>query len=161
MKDKGLVQIFVLQGQFTPPRGPTLTRKLSQGWDSAGCRADAQPVDRLAAVMRKTYLVSKNIGHSEYSSVRSKRTFSDHTKIGLLILKQMVRKSYRDFVDMLPSLTGVLKEAGIVSMPDPSTLWKFSSILDPEFLEAILQNIEGMVCREEMILVVDSTGFSL
>ena len=63
--------------------------------------------DRLAAVMKITYSVLKYIGHPEYGSIKSKGIFSDHTKIGLLILRQMVRKSYRDFVDMLPSLTGV------------------------------------------------------
>ena len=126
-----------------------------------GCGADAQPVDRLAAVMRKTSFILKNIGHPEYSSKKSKRTFSDHAKIGLLIIRQLIGRSYEDFVDMLPSFAGVLSEAGISKIPDPSTLWKFAARLHPEFLEDIMQEIAGEICADEMIVAVDSTGFSL
>ena len=126
-----------------------------------GCGADAQPVDRLAAVMRMTSFILKNIGHPEYSSKKSKRTFSDHAKIGLLVIRQLMRKSYEDFTDMLPSLTGVLGEAGISKIPDPSTLWKFASRLEPEFLEDVMQEIARTVCSDDMVVAVDSTGFSL
>ena len=126
-----------------------------------GCGADAQPVDRLAAVMRMTSFILKNIGRPEYSSKKSKRTFSDHAKIGLLVIRQLIGKSYEDLVDMLPSMAGVLDEAGISKMPDPSTLWKFAARLEPGFLEDMMQEVARRVCSDGMIVAVDSTGFSL
>jgi hypothetical protein len=52
-----------------------------------GCRSTAQAADVLAAVMEKIFSVLKDIGHPECSSARSKRTYSDHVKIGLLVIR--------------------------------------------------------------------------
>ncbi len=132
-------------------------KKALSGWDSVGCRADARPADRLAAVMRTTSSILKDLGRPEYSSEKSKRIFSDHAKIGLPIVRQMIVSSYEDFVDMLPSLAGVLNAANISRIPDPSTLWKFAARSEPELLESIMQEVASAVCTDNMIVAIDST----
>ena len=126
-----------------------------------GCGSAAQAADILADVVEKIFSVLKSIGYPEYSSARSKRTFSDHVKIGLLVVRQLVRKSYEDFVMLLPSLKGVIEVTGIKHIPDPSTLWKFAGRLEHGLLEDILQTIAGTCCSSDLIVAVDSTGFSL
>jgi Transposase DDE domain. len=126
-----------------------------------GCSRTARTADILAAVMDETLAILKDIGHPEYGSARSKRTYSDHVKIGLLVIRQFVGGSYEDFIRFLPSIGGVLKVAGMRNIPDPSTLWKFAGRLDHDVLENVLQRLAKTCCSEDMIIAVDSTGFSL
>jgi transposase len=54
----------------------------------------------------------------------------------------------------------VLRAAGIRYIPDHSTLVKFSSFLDPSVLDKILNAVAVKICRDDIVMAIDSTGFS-
>ena len=116
--------------------------------------------DFLAAVVASTCLVLKEIGFPEFSSVKSKKTYSDHWKIGMLVLKEMLDISYRDICDFLPSFGGVLAVCGINRIPDDSTLRKFANRLDVRVLDMAIAETARKICGPGTVVAVDATGFS-
>jgi transposase len=100
------------------------------------------------------------MGVPEYSSKKSKKTYSDHAKIALLVLRQYLDRSYERFSKDLGSMGGVMKEAAIDRVPDPSTLSKFSMRTDAEMIKRIIENTAKLVCIPGIIAAIDSTGFS-
>ena len=114
----------------------------------------------MAVIIKVVMTVLIGMGVSEYSSVYSKRMYSDHAKISLLVLRQYLDVSYDRFSDILGSMDGVMTVAGIGDVPDPSTLRKFSVRIDPGTIKSVIRNTAKMVCGPDMIGAVDSTGFS-
>jgi len=81
--------------------------------------------------------------------------YDEHTKIGLLVLRQHLGVPYRELCLMLPSL-----RAWRGRVPDHSTLVKFSGRVGQGVLEAVLRATASMLCGCGMTVAVDSTGFS-
>lgn len=79
----------------------------------------------------------KDMGVPEFSSERSKRTYSDHSKIGLLIIWRYLELSYESFSNILWSLGGVMHVARIERPSEQTTLRKFSRRLDPRILDKV------------------------
>jgi len=123
-------------------------------------RAGVRKKDRLVKIIKRTSLILNAIGFPEYNSGKSKRTCSDHAKIGLLIIRQHLGISYESFSLLLPSLGGVMRIARITHVPEQSTLRKFSRRLDPNILSKIFCYVAMTVCKENTIAAIDSTGFS-
>jgi len=117
--------------------------------------------DVLASVMVIASLTLDEVGFPKYSSVKSKRTFSDHCKTGLLILKELLSLSYRDLCWMLPSMPGVMAAGEMKSVPDPSTLRKFSTRMPPDVLDRMTGEIARLLCGPDVIAAFDSTGYSM
>lgn len=80
-------------------------------------------------------MILAGIGYLKYSSPKSKRMYSDHAKIALLVMMEYRGKSFAKFAKILPSLGGVIKEAGISGIPDRSTLRKFRARPDAGVLD--------------------------
>ena len=111
--------------------------------------------------MRSTFLILTAIGYPEYSSKKSKKMYSDHAKVGLLILTEYLGKSFEEFTKILPSLRGVIKAAGISGIPDGSTLRKFRKRLDPAILDKVVACQTRMTIGDsEVTVAIDATGFS-
>jgi len=111
--------------------------------------------------MLSALLILSAIGYPKYSSYKSKKMYSDHAKIGLLILTEYLGKSFEEFTKILPSMNGVMKAAGISDIPDGSTLRKFRKRLDHEILDKIMACQSRMIVGDSRLTVaVDSTGFS-
>lgn len=113
-----------------------------------------------AAVVASTCLVLRKIGFPEFSSAKSKKTYSDHWKVGMLVLKEMLDLSYRDICGFLPSFGGVLAVGGINKIPDDSTLRKFAKRLDVRVLDMAIAETARKICGSGTVLAVDATGFS-
>jgi len=106
-------------------------------------------------------LILTGVGYPEYSSKKSKRTYSDHAKVGLLVVMEYLGRSFTEFSRLLPSLTGVMKAAGIDTVPDESTLRKFRKRLDPNVLDKVLAYQSRMITgTDETTVGIDATGFS-
>jgi len=111
--------------------------------------------------MRTTFLILEGIGYPEYSSKKSKHTYSDHAKIGLLAVMEYLGRSFVEFVKILPSLNGVMKAAKLLNVPDESTLWKFRKRLDPGILDKVIAHQSRMITgNSDITAAVDATGFS-
>jgi len=117
--------------------------------------------DIFASVMVITSLTLDEIGFPKYSSNKSKRTFSDHCKIGLLILKEWLSLSYRDLCWMLPSMPGVMAGGDMKRVPDQSTLRKFSARVPASVLDKVIGETARLMCGPDVIAAFDSTGYSM
>ena len=100
---------------------------------------------------------------ARYPHRRSKyanHIYTDHQHVVMLALRQHLRKSYRDFCDLMEACTVILDELGLKKVPHWTTLQKFSDRADMRRLERLL-----LACLDEarlrvLHLAVDSTGFS-
>jgi len=111
--------------------------------------------------MRSTFLILSAIGYPEFSSKKSKKMYSDHAKVGLLILTEYLGKSFEEFTKVLPSLKDVMRIAGISGIPDGSTLRKFRKRLEPGILDKVIAYQSRMTTgNSELTVAVDATGFS-
>jgi len=116
---------------------------------------------KYAAVVMMTMLVSEHLGMPEFSSVYSKHTYSDRYKLGLLVLKEVMDKSFDDFVEDMPCIKGVMEAGGIDRPPDASTLRKFRDRVNVHLFDAAVRETARHICGSSVILAVDSTGFSM
>ena len=111
--------------------------------------------DRLAYVIKVTSLVLVGLGVPRYSSEFSNRLYDVHIKIGVLIMRQYLDASFREICSMLSSMK-VWKG----KVPDHSTFVKFSKRIDAGLLDRTLWAMAHMLCGNDMVIAVDSTGFS-
>jgi len=117
--------------------------------------------DEMAAVMLIVSLVLDEIGFPKYSSVKSKRTFSDHCKMGMLVLKEHLQRSYRDLCHILGSMPGVMAAGETDRIPDQSTLRKFSARLPPDLLDRVIGETARLLCGPGVTGAFDATGYSM
>jgi len=137
--------------------GTGMTDIVCREWYLNGLKAGK---DHLAAVMEMTWLVLEHNGFPLFSSPKSKRTFSDRCKIGMLVLKELLDVSYRMLSRLLTSMPGVLEAGGTAKVPEQSTLRKFAARLDSRVLEEAVAETARLICGPGVILAVDATGFS-
>ena len=88
-----------------------------------------------------------------YFSKFSKKIFDNHQKFVLLILKQKLRTTYRDLVEML-KITNIPLYIGLKRIPEHTTLVKFAKKV--KGMLSLVLNI-----RTAATVAVDSTGFEL
>lgn len=93
-----------------------------------------------------------------YRSERSNHLYTQHQHLVLLVLRQWMGKSYREFCEWMGVCTSVLKVLGLSAMPHFTTLHKFSGRLDEELLDRLLGSYAEQL--DDVQLAVDSTGFS-
>jgi hypothetical protein len=118
-------------------------------------RRSSSRQDRIAYVIRITSMVLDGLGIPRYFSAYSNRMYDNHMKISLLILKQYLDVSYRELCGMLSSLK-IWKG----QTPNHSTLVKFSKRLETDVPDRLLRQIARMLCKNDMVVAADATGFS-
>lgn len=104
--------------------------------------------------------VLTGLGVPKYSSKKSKHTYSDHSKISMLVLRQYLDVSYETFSDDLRSFGKVMRALHIRNAPEASTLRKFIRRLDRDVMDDVLRMTALMVCGSDMTVAIDATGFS-
>lgn len=97
------------------------------------------------------------VGLPLYSSVRSKHSFTQHQLLVLLVLREMLSKSFRDFVDWLALMTALLRRLRLRAVPYFTTLQKFSLRLDLEAVEHTLAALAATAAGGAVV-AIDSTG---
>ena len=115
--------------------------------------------DRLAGVMEVVSRVLGKLGYPRFSSPKSKRMFSDHWKMGMLVIKEVLDISYRDLCTILPSISGVMRDA--VGIPHHSTLRKYTKRLPEGLLDRVIGELGAILTGPDAVLAVDATGYSL
>ena len=99
------------------------------------------------------------LGVPEYRHARSNHIYSYREKIAMLVLRERMKLSYKQFVKDLPSFPGVLEELDLSSLPEQSTLCRFAKAVDPEDLQRIVTAFSFFV-QKRCTLAIDGTGFS-
>ena len=89
-----------------------------------------------------------------YFSKFSNKIFCNHQKIILLVLKQKLRTTYRDLVELL-KITEIPKHIGLKRIPHHTTLVKFAKRIKPKLLNFLLP------FRKAKISGLDGTGFEV
>jgi hypothetical protein len=90
----------------------------------------------------------------KYFSKFSNKIFCNHQKITLLVLKQRLRTTYRDLIEIL-KISDIPLLIGLKRIPHHTTLVKFSKKIKPRLLNLLLPH------REAKITGLDGTGFEV
>lgn len=96
-----------------------------------------------------------------YSSEFSRKDFTLHQHIVLLVLRSRERKTYRDFVGWLSVSDVLCLVLGIGRVPHYTCLQKAADRLPPGLLEEVLDYVGRLIVRGDCVRGIDSTGFSL
>jgi len=89
-----------------------------------------------------------------YFSKFSNKVFCNHQKIILLVLKQKLRTTYRDLVELL-KISDIPLYIGLNRIPHHTTLVKFAKKIKSKLLTLLLPN------RSADVVGIDGTGFSV
>ena len=89
-----------------------------------------------------------------YFSKFSNKIFCNHQKIILLVLKQKLRTTYRDLVELL-KITHIPMYIGLTRIPHHTTLVKFAKRIEPKLLNLLLPY------KHAKTIGIDGTGFSV
>ena len=121
---------------------------------------DSKGKDLLAAVVTAAMDILKHLEYPDRSSVKSKKTYGDRWKFGLLVLKEFLDLSYRDLVAWLPSLSGVMGAGRVERVPHHTTLRKYSARVPDGLLDRVIGESARFLCGNDSIIAIDATGFS-
>ena len=147
--------------ELTLSRGPTSCRTKPLGWDSLVSRDGVTGCNNIIVrAVREIVIALRRIAWPEYSSKKSNHVFNQHQLVLLLVLRQRLSKSYREFISWLNVMDGVLRELGMAYIPHFTTLQKFAQRVDQGRLECLMAMITKRHTHGDTIVAVDSTGFS-
>lgn len=93
-----------------------------------------------------------------YFSKFSRKDFTVHQLLVLLVLKQKLKCSYDTLVDDLGTRPFVVKLLGLKRIPDSSTVRKFAKRIKTEILYYLLADCSNKVDKKKLKLAVDATG---
>ena len=110
--------------------------------------------------VRELIIALRRIAWPRYANNKSNHVFTQHQLLILLVLRQRLSKSYREFVSWLKMMDGIMRELALEYIPHFSTLQKFSSRLDMRMLECLMAMIAKRHSHGDVTVAVDSTGFS-
>ena len=111
-------------------------------------------------IMRAVDQIAKGAGRLGlplYSSKCSKHAYTQHQLLTLVVLRQLLSRSYRDLIDVLGIMTPLLRRLRLATMPHFTTLHKFSLRLETHMLDGLLFTLASSV-NDARDVIVDSTG---
>ena len=112
------------------------------------------------SIMRAVDQIAKGAGRLGlplYSCACSKRTYTQHQLLVLLVAREMLAKSYRETIDVVSLMTPLLRRLRLRSMPHFTTLQKFSLRLETHVLDGLLFTLAS--CADDGVdAIIDSTG---
>jgi len=100
----------------------------------------------------KALELCKNI--PRYSSKFSNKIFCNHQKLILLVLKQKLRTTYRDLIEIL-KISNIPLYIGLKRIPHHTTLVKFAKKIKPKLLNFLLPD------KRADVVGIDATGFAV
>lgn len=121
---------------------------------------DSEGKGLLAAVVTAAMDVLAFLEYPDRSSKKSKRTYGDRWKFGMLVLKEFLDLSDRDLVRILPSLRGVMEAGRVERVPHHTTLRKYSKRVPEGLVDKVIGETARILCGNDSVIAVDATGFS-
>jgi len=95
-----------------------------------------------------------------YSNKYSKRKYTQRQHLALLMLKELLQKTYRETVQLLELMPGLLKLLGLKQVPHFTTLQKFFARFPHRIFGSLLRRTLAFF-RHGEILSIDASGFSI
>ena len=121
---------------------------------------DSEGKGLLAAVVTAAMDVLAFLKYPDRSSKKSKRTYGDRWKFGMLVLKEFLDLSDRDLVRILPSLRGVMEAGRVERVPHHTTQRKYSKRVPEGLVDKVIGETARILCGTDSVIAVDATGFS-
>ena len=121
---------------------------------------DSEGKGLLAAVVTAAMDVLAFLEYPDRSSRKSKKTYGDRWKFGMLVLKEFLDLSDRDLVRILPSLRGVMEAGRVERVPHHTTLRKYSKRVPEGLVDKVIGETARILCGNNSVIAVDATGFS-
>ena len=147
--------------ELTLSRGPQSCRTKPLGWDSLVPRDGITgSYNIIVRSMREIEIVLRRSAWPKYANKRSNHVFTQHQLLILLVLRQRLSKSYREFVSWLKMMDKVLRELALEYVPHFSTLQKFAMRVDMRVLECLMAMIAKRHSHGDVTVAVDFTGFT-
>lgn len=103
----------------------------------------------------------ENLRVRKFSSKYAKRIYNNYVHIVLLALRQLMDKSYREFIDIIEVCTEILNLLGISKAPHYTTLQKAAKRFMIRFLEKVMSGFILLTLTINVRTSIDSTGFQL
>ncbi|KQM11326.1 hypothetical protein AOA80_09250 [Methanomassiliicoccales archaeon RumEn M1] len=98
------------------------------------------------------------LGLPLYSCACSKRTYTQHQLLVLVVLRQLLARSYRDLVDLIELMTPLLRRLRLTKMPHFTTLQKFAFRLETHVLDGLVFTLASSVNGDRVDAIIDGTG---
>jgi len=98
-----------------------------------------------------------------YSCKYSKRTYTQHQLLVLVLLKEYISTDYRDFVELIDLMSNIKEKLNLDKIPHYTTLQKFVSRVPSLLFNIILsKTIKLFYSRGENVSItaIDATGFT-
>lgn len=119
--------------------------------------------NRYINLVKTSLSVIQNSHIPLHSSKYSKKKYTQHQLLTLIILKEEIGMDYRDFTELMEILTPIQEELELKNVPHFTTLQKFMTRIPSLSLKIILKCVIRIVHQKgEMIKItsIDSTGFT-
>jgi hypothetical protein len=117
---------------------------------------------RYIGMVRAVFKVCRRQAVPLYSNKYSRKDFTIWQHIALLALMQMVRKSYRKYVnDLLPVADTLVEELGLSRLPHFTTIEKFVLRTSSSLLERVMGGFVLLTGVRKQVFGIDSSGFSM
>ena len=113
------------------------------------------------SIMRAVDQIAKGAGRLGlplYSCACSKRTYTQHQLLVLLVVREMQAKSYRETIELIALMTPLLRRLRLRTVPHFTTLQKFAIRLEPHVLDGLLATLASSVTSGRVDAIIDSTG---
>lgn len=97
-----------------------------------------------------------------YSSEYSRKDYSQHQLLAILILKTYFRAGYREILDILETMDTLRSRLSLTRLPHHTTLYRFFTRFNAKTFNRIFRTILSMFYRSRgriSVVALDSTGF--
>ncbi len=97
-----------------------------------------------------------------YSSEYSRRDYTQHQLLAILILKVYFRAGYRDILDEIQTMDILKTKIGLTRIPHHTTLYRFFARFDSKSFQKVYRAVTALFYRKKgriPVVAIDSTGF--
>jgi transposase len=115
---------------------------------------DNKILEAVVTVLR----IARSTAWPERSSLKANHIYTQHQHLALLVLRQLMGKSYREFCVWLDLLEPVRLVLNLDSCPHFTTLQKFAARIAPAMLERLIADMALGFALAKPIVAIDSTG---
>ncbi len=98
-----------------------------------------------------------------YSCKYSKRVYTQHQPLVLVLLKEYISTDYRDFVELIDLMNNIKEKIDLDKVPHYTTIQKFVSRIPPSLFNVILsKTLKPFYShgKNVSITAIDATGFT-
>ena len=121
---------------MTLSRGPESCKRKPLGRDGLVPREEITGCDNIILrALREIKIALLRTAWPRFKNKKSNHVFTQHQLLALLMLRQRLSKSYREFASWLKVMDGVMRELALEYLPHFTTLQKFAKRVNLERLE--------------------------